>query len=861
LQNLNFYNKGPSHLRSLSYGESGQEKNMQPAQATFRRGLMRHRNTPARGALAAAVIACVLASNTAHAVGLGELELRSYLGEPLHVRIGIITQSGEEIDPSCFAVVNTARGDAIARRDVQLSLIETRNARYLEIRGTNTFNEPIGTIAVRAACKGESGLVREYPLLLDPAPLLAPAAATGASATREVPSRAPSADPTPPLGADTRGQSAAAATAESTGRWTVYSGDTLNSIARGIYPSSRARQNQYIAALRQLNPELSGISNETPLYPNSQLVLPDLKALSARAPGAAPRAERTGERVASETATPRPRQRRQDVAVRPRTTPPTVQEPRTTPDATPSKSTASVDARSPASAVTPGEGFRLRVSGSEMDLTRTKGVTDEERTYLRERRALLDADDQTAQILALKNTVSQIEKRLNEMQLKIAAMPAIPGASTIPGGAIGSPSGAPTGANTTAGGSTETPANPSTPTTSATELKPAPASPPVAGPSKVAKAAPPVAKGWLDESLFGVPVSWLAGGLSALALIALAWRLSRRGKQAASNPLTPTGTPSKTTARAQAADDFNKWADESPEPKKSPLMPAAPSGTGTSAADAASAAERSAAMLTGARPPKAEDKKPAASANNAEKAKPKFRDNAAARVAAATPAAPAKSAAPARPLSLQPATDSFELDEPVATEDQGGQGAQVAEDRMRRLRYMQERYPELAARTVSIDDPDSVINAARLYNEENQLGRAFELLTYAVEERPQEMRYWLAQFELFRLNKKVPQFAEQAAKFEMLFKETDSWNKVQQVGYELDPFNPLYKGGANVSAEDKYNPANENWLNAPVGDSSSMQSISHALIADLRSALFREHGAKEEDLVNVNSRIAARAAG
>jgi hypothetical protein len=160
--------------------------------------------------------------------------LRSYLGEPLHLRVGVITQNGEEVDPSCFAVVNTSRGDAIVRRDVRIALIETRNARYLEIRGNSSFNEPIGTIAVRAACRGDSGVIREYPILLDPAPLLAPTAATGATMAREVPSRATAADPNP-LSADTRAATAVTETTGATGRWTVYAGDTLNSLARGIY--------------------------------------------------------------------------------------------------------------------------------------------------------------------------------------------------------------------------------------------------------------------------------------------------------------------------------------------------------------------------------------------------------------------------------------------------------------------------------------------------------------------------------------------------------------------------------------------------------------------------------------------------
>jgi pilus assembly protein FimV len=161
------------------------------------------------------------------------------------------------------------------------------------------------------------------------------------------------------------------------------------------------------------------------------------------------------------------------------------------------------------------------------------------------------------------------------------------------------------------------------------------------------------------------------------------------------------------------------------------------------------------------------------------------------------------------------------------------------------LRYMHERYPELAARTVSIDEPESVIHAARLYYEDNQLGKACELLIYAVEERPQEVRFWLAQFELFRLEKMAPQFTDLAQKFELLLGADKSWQKVQQVGFGLDPSNPLFAEGANGS--DQFDAAAENWLDAPAGGDAVTQNISEALVADLRASLFAEHRVTHAD--------------
>ena len=201
---------------------------------------------------------------------------------------------------------------------------------------------------------------------------------------------------------------------------------------------------------------------------------------------------------------------------------------------------------------------------------------------------------------------------------------------------------------------------------------------------------------------------------------------------------------------------------------------------------------------------------------------------------------------PIAPADMVEASDTFDLDLDLDQQanSTSSTGDQTSEDRLRRLRYMHERYPELAARTVSIDEPESVIHAARLYYEDNQLGKACELLIYAVEERPQEIRFWLAQFELFRLEKMAPQFTDLAQKFELMFGVDESWHKVQRAGFEFDPSNPLFNG-ANGARQ--FDAAAENWLDAPVGGDAATQNISEALIADLRASLFAEHRVTHAD--------------
>src|SRR5439155_1397071 len=52
------------------------------------------------------------------------------------------------------------------------------------------------------------------------------------------------------------------------------------------------------------------------------------------------------------------------------------------------------------------------------------GIDDRKRSQLRDRLLLLDADDQVAAVLALRNSVKQLETRVAELQLKLAGMPA-----------------------------------------------------------------------------------------------------------------------------------------------------------------------------------------------------------------------------------------------------------------------------------------------------------------------------------------------------------------------------------------------------------------------------------------------------
>lgn len=185
-------------------------------------------------------------------------------------------------------------------------------------------------------------------------------------------------------------------------------------------------------------------------------------------------------------------------------------------------------------------------------------------------------------------------------------------------------------------------------------------------------------------------------------------------------------------------------------------------------------------------------------------------------------------------LDTRPATD---VDFPILSDD--------SDDRTRRAAYIAQRFPELANEMISPDEPDSIINAARLSFEDGYVQRAAELLTYAFEERPGQLRFWLALFEIYRLERMTGEFSALAAQFKDMHGGTDVWPKVQYIGRELDPANPLYApalGRLGLPDDREFDAVAENWLNAP------MDFTSDVLQSELRRSLFEDHGVHTDEL-------------
>ncbi len=106
-------------------------------------------------------------ANTSLALGLGDAELKSHLGEKLVVKVNI-TEMEAAADSACFSISDAS--DVPAFKKPNLAFKQVNDNYQLLISSKETITEPIITLRVTAHC--ENNVSRDYVLLLDPAPLI-----------------------------------------------------------------------------------------------------------------------------------------------------------------------------------------------------------------------------------------------------------------------------------------------------------------------------------------------------------------------------------------------------------------------------------------------------------------------------------------------------------------------------------------------------------------------------------------------------------------------------------------------------------------------------------------------------------------
>ena len=722
-----------------------------------------------RRALAAALIAAAI---PAHALVLGEIEVRSMLGEALDARIALEQADSQVVDASCFALARAAAGDLPAIREGILTIERTGSSMALRVRSLGGMYEPAMALRVRAACPGDAGAVlRQYTILLDPRP-----------GTQVVPAPPVLERGLPGSATELRVEATDAATGNAAGsiaNLRARPGDSLRSIAAAVFPRNRQAQSQYLAALREANPAIAAHAGNEALPEGTVIALPDLRTYARAAidasraapqrvrgepaeakPARETRAKPAGEAPARNTAAPR--------AVAPASS--------GTAASTPSgnRATAASGSRS-------GDTFVLKLSSSEVDLSRTRAVDERVRSQLRERLLVLDSDDQVAALLAMRNSLRQLESRVNELQLKLAAMP--PSLAT---------------------------ARPAEPPPVVT---PAPAPPAASTTATAPLTAPPA----IESRPGDAPLPTSAPPASAAAPPA----------SAAAPPASVAAPPASVAAQAPTAAVPEAPARSRPTPRQPSRFDLSPWLWGLVALLTALAL----LLAWSLRRRRSHDEEVY-----------EYEDE--------------------RTVTAEPSIEADRLGE-LAQEDlratiesDASLPTRLADDSSQlRRRYFEERFPEIGNRTIALEQPESVVKGARLFYEDGAPGRAIELLEFALEENPGEVRLWLALFEILRLEGKAEAFAALATRFRARHEKSGYWLKVQYIGRELDPGNALYRdetfskletigpSSARRLAAATYDPVAENWLNAP------MDFQNQVLASEMRRALMTHAAVVEQDLV------------
>jgi len=111
------------------------------------------------------------AQNNALALGLGNIDVKSHLGQPLRASIKI--QGASELkDSNCFKVINDSNVEnQLNSANFKLSSV-VDDVAILSVTTNQIINEPITNLSVMAEC--DANIRRDYVLLLDP-PLIADA--------------------------------------------------------------------------------------------------------------------------------------------------------------------------------------------------------------------------------------------------------------------------------------------------------------------------------------------------------------------------------------------------------------------------------------------------------------------------------------------------------------------------------------------------------------------------------------------------------------------------------------------------------------------------------------------------------------
>ncbi|MEM8548661.1 MAG: FimV/HubP family polar landmark protein, partial [Pseudomonadota bacterium] len=209
--------------------------------------------------LAAVVIAaCLVPVHHAHALGLGDLEVKSALNEPLRAELVLVGATRDELTTLEIGLASqeTFERNGLVKETFMSGFrfrVRPTGTPVVEITSTQPVTEPFVTMLIEATWP-RGRLLREYTVLLDPPTYAAPTTAAAPPVSRPAPAQRPAGTSgtvrrSPP--APTRSNVASTAG----GDYRVQRGDSLWNIATSLAPGDTAAINQAMMAIYQANPD------------------------------------------------------------------------------------------------------------------------------------------------------------------------------------------------------------------------------------------------------------------------------------------------------------------------------------------------------------------------------------------------------------------------------------------------------------------------------------------------------------------------------------------------------------------------------------------------------------------------------
>ncbi len=417
-------------------------------------------------------------------------------------------------------------------------------------------------------------------------------------------------------------------------------------------------------------------------------------------------------------------------------------------------------------------GPRLKLSFGE-GLTTRPATTEAERAQLRMRQFTLDMDDLTSGLLERQHKITQLEKELAGLSLRVSAAEKLLGtAPAVSAAAVMDKDKAPAAQ-----------------TAQVAEVPPAqmPASElarPVEPPAAVMPVSPPAAKTRVDQPAQTRSMSawtWLLIGAGTLAAVGGAiWGVRRMLRRRDQNyRLT-----------AQRAEDYVSEVLAQTSTKKHKADAAATSP--------ATARDRPASTKLSSPP----------SMPTPDYSPPEIHFE--------LPELP-----PAPDHAFQQAMASGESTAQIVTHVVPKPAEDAAS---RRMRYLQSRYQDIAILMPPLDAPQRLLRQAATVYDEGATDYAKRLLKYASYSRPYTEEFWLALLELLYREKFASDYLVNAKWFRQYHPESQHWDELLRIGYLLDASEPLFAIAAHWSHEE---PIAGVWLPSNPGEKKPLPSLSH----------------------------------